>query len=64
MAVKDAGSGVMEVIKGSFQIHLKTGGWVKAKVVHRGRGGLKVSPSLTPHRKILIIHHVANLCQG
>ena len=35
------------VIKGSFQKHLKTG-WVKAKVVRRGRGVLKVSPSLLP----------------
>ena len=26
------------VIKGSFQKHLKIGGWVKAKVVRRGRG--------------------------
>ena len=26
------------VIKGSFQKHLKTGGWVKAKVVRRGEG--------------------------
>ena len=30
--------GVVGVIKRSFQKHLKTGGWVKAKVVHRGRG--------------------------
>ena len=26
------------VIKGSFQKHLKTGGWVKANVVRRGQG--------------------------
>ena len=38
----------MGVIKGSFQKHLKTGGWVKAKVVHRGEGVLKVSPPLSP----------------
>ena len=31
-------------------------GWVKAKVVRRGEGVLKVSPPLPP-RKILIIHH-------
>ena len=30
-------------------------GWVKAKVVRRGEGILKVSPPLPP-RKILIIH--------
>ena len=30
-------------------------GWVKAKVVRRGQGVLKVSPPLPP-RKILIIH--------
>ena len=30
-------------------------GWVKAKVVHRGEGLLKVSPPLPP-RKILIVH--------
>ena len=33
-------------------------GWVKAKVVRRGEGGLKVSPPLPPPRKILIIHCV------
>ena len=36
-----------EIIKGSFQKHLKTGG-VKAKVVRRGEGILKVSPLLLP----------------
>ena len=46
VAVKDASSGVVEgVIKGSLQKHLKTE-WVKAKVVHRGEGVLKVSPPL------------------
>ena len=29
--------------------------WVKAKVVRRGEGVLKVSPTLTP-KKILIVH--------
>ena len=43
--------GVVEgVIKGSLQKHLKTG-WVKAKVVHRGEGVLKVSPPLSPPGK-------------
>ena len=28
--------------------HLKTGGWVKAKVVRRGEEVLKVSPPLPP----------------
>ena len=35
------------VIKGSLQKHLKTG-WVKAKVIRRGEGVLKVSPPLPP----------------
>ena len=39
------------VIKGSFQKHFK----VKAKVVGRGEGVLKVSPPLPPP-KILIVH--------
>ena len=30
--------GGVEVMKGSFQKHLKTGGGVKAKVVHRKEG--------------------------
>ena len=37
-------------------------GWVKAKVVRRAEGVLKVSPPLPPPpRKILIIHEVATV---
>ena len=32
------GGGGVEVIKGFFQKHLKTWGWVKVKVVRRGEG--------------------------
>ena len=40
------------VIKGSFQKHLKTGrGSLPKKVVRRGGGAVKVSPSLPPPRK-------------
>ena len=39
---------------GIFSKTSKNRGWVKAKVVRRGRG-LKVSPPM-PSRKILIIH--------
>ena len=48
VAVIDACSGMVGVIKGSFQKHLKTGGWVKAKVVRRGEGVLTASPTLSP----------------
>ena len=48
VAVKDAWSGV-GVIKGSFEKHLETRG-VKAKVVRRGEGVLKVSPPLPPRK--------------
>ena len=50
VAVKDAW---VRIIKGSFQKHLKKG-WVKAKVVRRGRGFESVATP-TP-QKILIIH--------
>ena len=37
------------VIKGSFRKHLETGGWsLKANVVRKGEGVLKVSPPLPP----------------
>ena len=52
VAVKDASSGVVE--GGHEGISPETSqnrGWVKAKVVRRGGGVLKVSPPLPPPRK-------------
>ena len=47
VAVKDAWSGVVGVIKGSFQKHLKKGVG-KSKSCLKGGGGLKMSPLLPP----------------
>ena len=44
------GGGGQEVIKGSFQKHLKTGVG-KGKSSSKGEGVLKVSPPLTPPQK-------------
>ena len=54
------GGGGWGAIKGSFQKHLKTGGWVKAKLVRRGMGFEGVT---TPApREILIIHLPKSYC--